>query len=349
MMRRIGGAVLAATVSVLAHPTRAEEVAEFYKGKQLTIVTWQGPGSSYDSYARLLARHMGKYIPGHPTFRINFMPGAGGVIAANYMSTIAAKDGTFLCMMGPGMVVDQALGLNKSLRADMRKFGWIGSLSSSNQTLVTWHTSPTKSLEIAKQRVTTIGATALGSGSVQFPAFYNNVLGTKFRIITGFIEGRHIEVAMERGELEGRGTAPWAYYTALRPHFVNEKKIIPIIQVGLKKDPGLPDVPLLQDLGKSAADRPLIDFMSKSVAVGRPVATTPGVDKARFAALLTAFDKVVVDAEFKQEAAKQRLDLDPMSGPDLDKVVRSMIDTPEDIRARMKVAMEPKIDTVGKK
>jgi hypothetical protein len=105
---------------------------------------------------------------------------------------------------------------------------------------------------------------------------------------------------MERGELEGRGTAPWAYYTALRPDFVNEKKIIPIIQVGLKKDPGLPNVPLLQDLAKSAADRPLMDFMSKSVAVGRPVATTPSVDKARFAALLAAFDKAVVDEEFKR-------------------------------------------------
>mgnify|MGYP001400418319 FL=1 len=330
------------TVALLAAaPASAETVGEFYSGKMLTIITWQGPGTSYDAYARLIARHMGKFIPGAPQFRVQLLRGGGGILAANHVATIAPKDGTILFMVGPGLVVEQALGLNKALVADMRTFGLLGSLSASNQTLVTWHTSPTKTLKIAMERETTVGATGVGSVSYQLPAFYNSLVGTKFKIISGYAEATLIEAAMERGELEGRGTNPWATYKSLRPHYISQKLIIPIIQTGLKKERDLPDVPLLRDLARSEADRAPIDFISKSAALGRPVSTTPDVPKERLAALAAAFDKLVADPEFVADIQKQKLELEPMRADALAKIIREMIEIPEAIRDRVKRATLP--------
>ena len=331
-----------------AHPAGAETVGEFYKGKMLTILTWQGPGTSYDAYARLIGRHMGRHMPGEPQFRVQLLAGGGGIVAANHLATIAPKDGTVLFMVGPGLVVEQALGLNKSLVADLRTFGWIGSLSSSNQTLVTWHTSATKTLKTAMERETTVGATGVGSQSYQLPAFYNAVLGTRFKIVSGYSEASHIETAMERGELEGRGNNPWATYKSLKPHYVSDKLIIPIIQVGLKKERDLPDVPLMLDLAKTDENREPIEFISKSSAIGRPVATSPGVPKERFEALRAAFDKVSLDADFIAEVGKQRLELDPMPGEALATLVREMIEAPLPIRDRVKRATEPPAEAARK-
>jgi tripartite-type tricarboxylate transporter receptor subunit TctC len=333
---------LAAGVAIVASTAvRAESVGDFYKGKMLTVVTWQGPGTSYDSYARLIGRHMGKFIPGAPQFRVQLMAGGGGIIAANHLANIAPKDGTVLFMAGPGLVVEQALGLNKSLAADLRKFGWLGSLSASNQVLVTWHTSPTKDLKTAMQRETTVGATGVGSQSYQLPAFYNNVLGTKLKIVSGYSEASHIETAMERGELEGRGNNPWATYKSLKPHYVAQKLIVPIIQVGLKKEADLPDVPLLSEIKVSDGDRDAVAFMSRSSAIGRPLATTPDVPAERLAALVAAFWKVTADPEFIADIRKQNLELEPATGATLAMLVKEMIDLPEAVRERVKRATAP--------
>ncbi|MGE0627202.1 MAG: Bug family tripartite tricarboxylate transporter substrate binding protein [Hyphomicrobiaceae bacterium] len=336
------GLLVSASVLLLAaQPVAAESVEDFYKGKTITVVTWQGPGSSYDAYARLIGRHFGKYIPGHPQFRVQLMGGGGGIVAANHLAKIAPKDGTMLFMVGPGLVIEQALSLNKSMIADLREFGWLGILSASNQVLVTWHTSPTQSLEDAMKRETTVGATGVGSVSYQLPSFYNNVLGTKFKIVAGYAQSTQIEVAMERGELEGRGTNPWATYKALRPNYVSEKLIKPLIQVGLRKEKDLPDVPLMLDLGKTEADREAIRFISRSVALGRPVSTTPGVPPERLAALQLAFDKAVVDPQLVAEANKQKLELEPRPGKELKKLVEDLINSPQPVRDRVKTAILP--------
>ncbi len=333
--------VFATTAALNGTPAAAETVGDFYKGKMLTVVTWQGPGTSYDAYARLVARHMVRFIPGNPQARVQLMAGGGGIMAANHLANIAPKDGTVLFMVGPGLVVEQALGLNQSLAADLRKFGWLGSLSASNQVLVMWHTSPTKDLATARQRETTVGATGVGSQSYQLPAFYNNVLGTKLKIVSGYSEASHIETAMERGELEGRGNNPWATYKSLKPHYVAEKLIRPIIQVGLKKEADLPDVPLLREQKVADADRDAVEFMSRSSAIGRPLATTPDVPADRLAALVEAFQKVTVDAEFVADITKQKLELEPTSGPVLAKMVAEMIDLPTAVRERVKRATAP--------
>src|SRR6185503_13511131 len=216
-------------------------------GKQIRFIIRTGSATTYDSYSRLLARHIGRHIPGNPTIIAVNMPGGGGIRSANYVAKIAPQDGTILTIVSQGLPVDQALGLNASFQADLRDFHWIGNLSSSNQVLVTWHTSPTKTLADLMQRETTIGSTQAGSISVQMPAFYNNILGTKIRIIFGYPDGRDVNLAMERGEVEGRATNPWASYVAVTPEYVEKKSIIPIIQVGMVKDPELANVPLLRE------------------------------------------------------------------------------------------------------
>ena len=322
-------------------PAAADPVADFYAGKQIKFVIRSGVGGSYDQYSRLLARHMGKHIPGNPALLPLNMPGGGGIRSANYVAKIAPQDGTVLTMVSQGLPVDQALGLNPSFQADLRDFAWIGNVSSSNQVLVTWHTSPTKTLDQLMTRETVIGSSQAGSISVQMPAVLNNIVGTKIKIVFGYPDGRDINLAMERGEVEGRATNPWASYLATDPLYVQQKLIIPVIQIGMEKDPDLQQVPLMRDLARNADDQAVLDFMSKAVSVGRPIATTPGVPAERVAALRKAFDETLKDPEFIQEAKTQRAEIQPMTGVQLAQIIRDIIEAPAELRERVKVVIQP--------
>ena len=322
-------------------PAFADPVADFYKGKQMQFIIRTGVGGGYDQYSRLLARHIGAHIPGNPTVLPLNMPGGGGIVAANYVAKIAPEDGTILTMVSQGLPVDQALGLNKTLQADLRKFNWIGNMSDSNQVLVTWHSSATRTLDDARRRETIIGATGAGSISTQLPALYNNILGLKLRIVFGYPDDG-VDLAMERGEVEGRGTNTWASYKSNTPQYVTQKLIIPILQVGMRKDPELPDVPLLRDEAGNLQDQAVLDFMSKAVSVGRPVATTPGVPADRIAALRKAFDETLRDPDFIRDAQSERADISAMSGADLAQIVDDIVGAPQDLRDRVKAAIEPK-------
>jgi tripartite-type tricarboxylate transporter receptor subunit TctC len=335
--------LLTALLAAVASPAAADAVAEFYTGKQIRFIIRSGAGGGYDQYSRILGRHMGKHIPGKPTIIPVNMPGGGGIRAANYVAKIAPQDGSILTIVSQGLPVDQALGLNPTFQADLNDFIWVGNMSSSNQVLVTWHTSPTKSLADLMKRETTIGSTQAGSISVQMPAVYNNILGTKIRIIFGYPDGRDVNLAMERGEVEGRATNPWASYVAVTPHLIEKKMIIPIIQVGMAKDPALPDVPLLRELkARDPADQAVLEFMSKATLVGRPVGTTPGVPAERVEALRRAFDATLKDPDFIKDAQTQRAEFDPMTGEELARVIREIIGTPAALRERVKGAIQPK-------
>jgi tripartite-type tricarboxylate transporter receptor subunit TctC len=216
----------------------------------------------------------------------------------------------------------------------------------SNQLLVVWHTSPTQTLEDAKKRVTTIGTTGAGSASVQYPAFYNNVLGTKFKIVFGYPGGAHIDLAMERGEVEGRGTNPYSSYMASHPDWIPKKLITPLVQAGIEKEPALPDVPLIRELPVKVEDKSLLEFMARASTVGRPFATTPGVPPERLAALRAAFAAMVKDPEFIAAAAAEHLDVRPQSGEAIQEIIGGLISAPQDVRERMKLALEPKNEHV---
>jgi tripartite-type tricarboxylate transporter receptor subunit TctC len=320
----------------------ADAVADFYKGKQIRFVVRTTVGGDYDHYTRLLARFIGKHIPGNPAIIVVNMPGGGGITAANYMAQVAPRDGTVIGIVSQGLAADQALGNSPQLKADLREFNWIANVVYSNQLLCVWHTSPTKTIEIAKQRVTTIGTTGAGSASVQYPAFYNNVLGTKFRIVFGYPGGQHIDLAMERGEVEGRGTNPYSGWMASKPTWIPEGKIIPLMQAGIEKEPALPNVPLIIDQKVRAEDRPLLQFMADLSTVGRPLATTPGVPADRVAALRKAFDDTIRDPEFIATAKKENMEIRPQTADVLVKVIMGLLDSPEDVRHRMKEALQPK-------
>jgi tripartite-type tricarboxylate transporter receptor subunit TctC len=320
----------------------ADPVEDFYKGKQIRFVVRTTVGGDYDQYTRLLARFMGKHIPGHPSFIVVNMPGGGGITAANYMAHIAPKDGTVIGIVSQGLAVDQALGMSPQLKADLREFNWIANVVYSNQLLVVWHTSPTKTLEDAKKRETTIGTTGAGSASVQYPAFYNNVLGTKFKIVFGYPGGQTIDLSMERGEVEGRGTNPYSGWMASKPTWIPEKKIIPLIQSGLEKEPALPDVPLIVDQKVKPEDKPLLEFMARASTVGRPLATTPGVPAERVAALRAAFEATVKDPEFIEAAKKEHMQIRPMRAGKLEEIINALLNAPKDVHDRMKIALTPK-------
>jgi tripartite-type tricarboxylate transporter receptor subunit TctC len=329
-------------LAVFSSPAFADPVADFYKGKQITFVIRSGVGGGYDLYARVLGRHIGKHIPGNPTVIPVNMPGGGGIKAANYVANVAPKDGTILTIVSQGLAVDQALGLNTSLEADLRDFHWVGNMSSHNQVTVVWHTSKTKTWEDALKRETVIGTTGAGSISTQIPAVYNNVLGAKMKLVVGYADGADVNLAMERGEVEGRATNPWVSYKATTPHLIEKKQIIPIIQVGMQKEPDLQDVPLMRDLAKSPDDKQIVDFMSASVAIGRPIATTPGVPAERVAALRKAFDATLADPAFLADAERQRMEIRAMTGQELAKLIKDIIETPAAIREKVKLAIEPK-------
>ncbi len=322
-----------------ALPAAAQTVADFYRGNTIKMIIRTGPGGTYDLYSRLLGKHMAARVPGNPAFVNVYMPAGGGIVAANYMATQAPRDGSVMTMVGIGLPLDQALGLNPSLKIDLRELNWLGSVSSSNQVTVAWYKSPITSLDAARRVEGRLGSTGAGSISQQFPSFYNAFLGTKFRVVLGYTGSPAINLAIERGELDGGGSNGWAQYQIETPRFARDKLIVPIIQAGRRKEPDLPDVPLLLDLAKNDDERAAFAFMTNLAELGRPVATTPGVPADRLAALREAFDATMKDPDFIADVRRQGGDVRPESGDSLAAVVRGMIEAPEDLRARVKAAI----------
>ena len=318
----------------------ADPIADFYRGKQLQILVRSAPGGSYDLYSRLVANHMMKYIPGHPTYVLRHMTGAAGIQAINFMENVAPKDGTVMTIVNNGAPGDQALGLAEGMKADMAALNWIGNITSSNEIMVAWHTAPVKTFADAKKIPLIIGAAAVSSVGTKFGAVTNNLLGTKFKVIYGYPGGAPLNLAMERGEIQGRASGVWATVKATTPQWIVEKKINVLMQVGLKREPDLPDAPLLIELAEDAEQRAIFDFITKGALVGRPFAVGSGVPKERVAALRQAFDRTIVDPNFLAEAEKMKAEISPVGGAELQQLIVDIIQAPADIRAKAKKAME---------
>jgi tripartite-type tricarboxylate transporter receptor subunit TctC len=290
---------------------------------------------------RLLGAHIVRHIPGNPTMLPQNMPGGGGVIAANYVGIIAPKDGTILTMISEALPMDQALGVTPSLKVDFKTFGWIGNLGDSNLLTYTWHTSPTRTMEDAKKRETTIGATGAGSVTTWLPIVYNNVLGTRFKLIQGYKSGSAVKLAMERGEVEGYAANPWSALISASPDLVRDKRISILTQVGIKKEKELPDVPLLSELATTADGKAILEFVTKSLAVGRPTGTTPGVPAERLAALRKAFKDTLSDPVFLAAAKKAGLEVNPVYGEEMQALITDVVAAPGQIKDRVKAVMPP--------
>jgi tripartite-type tricarboxylate transporter receptor subunit TctC len=335
----IACAALAAALgcSLPAPDARADE-SRFYAGKQMQFIVRSEAGSGYDQYARLLGRYLTRHIPGAPNILVINMLGGGGLTAANFVGVQAPRDGTVLTMMSQGLPTDQALGLADGLRTDMNAFNWIGNLSKSNQALFAWHGSPVHSLHDAIAAPAIFGTTGAGSIAAQVPAAFNRLIGTQFHFVFGYPSSSAITVAMERGEVHVAQFA-LASLKAFRPDFVAKKLVTAIAQIGLEREAELPDTPLMSDLARTPEDAAAIAYISKAVAVGRPVATTPGAPPERVAILRRAFDEALADPDFNADAARGGLEISPMSGEQLQSLIHDLIAAPPDVLARVRDAM----------
>jgi tripartite-type tricarboxylate transporter receptor subunit TctC len=315
-----------------------KSVEDFYRGKKIDLIIGYSPGGTYDLYARLVARHLGNHIPGRPLIVPRNMPGAGSRAAATWVYNVAPRDGTVLATADQSLSLQQAAG-DKRMNFDTTKFVYIGNPNVENNTTATWHASGIRTIEDAKRREVTMGATG-GSTSSQYPKAMNALLGTKFKVILGYPGGNDINLAMERSEVDGRGSNSWASWKATRAHWLAENKINILVQIGLKKAPDLSDVPLLMDLGANATDRALLRLLSASTHVGRPIFTTPDVPPERAKALRDAFDAMVRDPAFLAQAKKENFEIDPVSGEALQKLVAEIVGTPAAQTERLRKIIE---------
>jgi tripartite-type tricarboxylate transporter receptor subunit TctC len=321
---------LALTLAALGAAAPAV-AADFYAGKTISMSTHTAPGGGYDTYLRLLARHFPRHIPGRPAVVVVNMPGAGGLLALNHAGRVAPRDGTFLTLVSQGLLVHEATG-QPGLQVSLRAFRWLGNLSQSNVVTVTWHTSGIATLDDAKRRDVTMGSTGAGSISVQIPNLLNALFGTHFRIIYGYKGGAEMNLAMARGELDGRGANTWASYKASAPAEVQDHKFNVLVQIGLHKDRDLANVPLLNELvAGHATHEPVARFMSLSLVITRPLAAPPGVPEERVRILRRAFDATMKDAEFLADAKRVSSEIDPMSGEEVQRAVTQIMATPKTV------------------
>jgi tripartite-type tricarboxylate transporter receptor subunit TctC len=332
----ISSAAMVLLIVVAPQTLRAEE---FYAGKTITMMVHTTPGGGYDTYVRLLARHMGRHIPGNPDFVVTNKPGAGGLLAANYAGKIAPRDGTFMTMMQEALLLDEALGL-PSLQTSMRDFNWIGNLSQSNNVILTWTSSVVKSIADAKAREATIGASGSGGTAAQVPAIVNALLGTRFKIVLGYEGGAAISLAMERGEVDGRGASTWATYKTTSQSQIRDGKFNVLVQIGLRKEPDLPNVPLLTDLVQGDPKKEEVArFVSLALSLSRPLAAPPGVPLDRVAVLRQAFDATIKDQAFLADSQKLGAEIDPMPGQQVQRIVNEVLGAPRVVVTVVKAAL----------
>ena len=320
-------------------PSHSASVADFYRGKQMRMIIRSGPGGGYDLYSRLLARHLVNHIPGNPAIIAQNMPAAGGIAAINFVASNAPQDGTVITMVSQVAVIDRALGLTSALTSAFSEFKWIGNLNDSNPLTYVWHSSSIKTLDDARRREAALGSTGAGDLSSWLPNIYNNVLGTKFKIIEGYRSSADVKLAMERGELDGMGANPLSSLMASAPDYLRDRKITVLVQVGVRREPALPEVPLLIDLGRTDEERQVLAFVTKGLAIGRPLGVGPGVPDERVAALRQAFDATVTDPEFIAEARKQGLDIGAMAGVRVQQLVNDVLSSSADIKARVRAVL----------
>ena len=329
----VAGAALAALTALAAAPAMADALADHYRDKRVRMVIGYTTGGGYDSYARVLARFIGKHIPGQPVVISQNMPGAGSLLATNWIANAAPRDGTIIGAINRGIPFEPLTG-GKGVQFDPLKLGWIGSLGKEVNVTIAWHTSKVKKAEQLFTDGMIVGGTGSGADSAIYPAIMNNLLGAKIKLIAGYPGGNDVNLAMERGEIEGRPSPSWSSLRSSRPEWVREGKIVPIWQLSLSKHPDLPNTPLAIDFAKTPEDRQIMEFFFARQEMSRPFVTTPEVAPDRLEALRTAFMATTKDPEFIEAAKSQDVELDPIGGAEIDELLRRVFATPKHVVER---------------
>ncbi|MFN3889489.1 MAG: Bug family tripartite tricarboxylate transporter substrate binding protein [Beijerinckiaceae bacterium] len=325
------GAAAATAIAVTA--ARAETVAEFYAAKPVTLIISTGAGGGLDANARLVARHMGKHIPGKPSIVARNMPGAGHIQATNFMANQAPKDGSHIAAILPSFVLYQIID-GRGAQYDTRRFNWLGSSDVDNMNVYVWHTAPVKSVEDVKRTEILMGGTGAGSYTMLYPALMNNLIGTKFKIVSGYKSTNEIHLAMERGEVQGRAGNFFSSLKSQNADWLRDGKIRLIAQIGEERDPEFANIPLLQDLTNDAEARQIFRLFSAEIAMGKTYLTTPEVPKERLDALRRAFNATMKDPDFRAEAKSAGIDVRPLGAEAVAKIANDILDTPKGLVER---------------
>ena len=335
-MRRSHFAFLLAIGAALCAPVvcaAQDAVADFYRGKQVTIMVGFGPGGSASLYAQALSRHMGRFLPGSPRFVVQHMPGAGGLVVANTIYNTAPRDGTVFAITGRTAAFEPLLG-NANAKFDGRKFGWLGTANIENTVCLSWHTSPVKTLQDAMAHQLVVGGTGADATEVVFPKAANEYVGTRFKIVLGYQSSNEMNLAMERGELEGNCGLGWTIIKLRKPDWLRDHKINILFQMALRKHPDLPDVPLIQDFAKTPEGRQVFEFLFAPQDMGRPFFAPPGLPPDRLAALRAAFEATLKDPQFLEEAGKMGLEVQVVGGGETQQLVERIYASPQAVIAR---------------
>jgi tripartite-type tricarboxylate transporter receptor subunit TctC len=338
---RAGWAVATIAVGAVAAGIATDAAAQpsveaFYKGKSIDLIIGYPPAGSNDLYARALARHIGKHIPGRPSIVPKNMPGAGSFLAVNHVYGAAPKDGTVLAIGAPTTAIDERVG-TANVRFKTAELGWVGRVDSLINIVFMWHTSKVKTFADAMQYESTLSGTGAGSTVSIYPTVMNNVFGTKFKLIMGYKGSAEAQLAVERGEVEGHSTS-WTAVKAGRPDWWPKKTISILVQFSRSRHPELPEIPTAVELGRTDEERQVLSAIMVAAEVGSAFFTTPGVPPERLAALRSAFDATMKDPEFLADAAKTTLTVGPMGGEALQKLIVNVSNLTPDMLAKVRAA-----------
>jgi tripartite-type tricarboxylate transporter receptor subunit TctC len=348
VMRRVGlcsraiAAFASLTMGSISSSARAQDhVADFYKGRTITIVVGSSPGGGYDMYGRLIARFLSRHMPGDPQVVVQNMPGAASNVAAGYVYNVAPKDGTVLGAIFMGAVVDPLFGDVKRMTHDTQKFNYIGNANSDAYVCLIRSDAPIKSPADIFNTELVMGASAGGASTRDFPMLLKNVLGAKFKIVAGYPGTREINLALEKGEVQGACGETWSSVAATYPYWFKDNLVRPLIQEGNVGYPQLDamGVPLTRDFAKSVEQRQILELVYSQTTFGRPYVVAPGVPEDRVAALRKAFMETLKDPELVAEADRMQLDVSPISGEELQKIIAKVYATPSDVVQKAKDAM----------
>ena len=318
-----------------SQPATAQSVEEFYRTHPVNLIIGFPVANAYDTYGRAVARHLGKHIPGNPTVVPVNRPGAGSLTAANFLYNAAPKDGATIGHFNRSVPLDPLMG-NQAAKFDGRKFTWLGSVGNEVSVCVGWHTSAVKNWNDLLTRDWVAGAASFSADTGVFALVLKNVFGAKVKIITGYPGGGEINLAMERGELDGRCGWSWSAVKSQRPAWLSEKKINVLVQMGLQKSPDLPNVPLIVDLAADDEQRKTLEVIYSRQEFAWPFAAPPDIPAERAQALRNAFAATMKDPEFLADAKKIQIDVNPASGAAVEKLIGGLYATPDAVMAKVR-------------
>jgi tripartite-type tricarboxylate transporter receptor subunit TctC len=312
--------------------------APFYKGKTIRIVISTGVAGGYAEYARVLAEHMGRHIAGMPAFIVQSMPGAGGLTATNYLYTQAPQDGTTIGIVHSTVPLAPLWG-GKGVRFETLKFNWLGALDRADGMCITWRNSPVRTWDDLLNKESTVGSSGVGSQMDTYPAMLNKLFGTRMKVIGGYKSGTDIYLAMERGELDGRCGGQLTVIKATRPDWLTERKIHVPILIAEKRSPLFPDTPTVLEFVRDEGTRRQLELLMVSQTMDRPVLAPPGVPADRVKALRDALTAVMRDAAFRAEVERRNLQVDPVGGEDMMRMLQRAFAAPPEVIAAARETM----------